>query len=61
MCTSAETSLPTGRVRLFMTAAHTKEDVDEVLHACDEIGDLPDLKHGCALEDWSVEGLDLSS
>ncbi len=50
------TSLTTGRVRFCMSAAHTKEDVDEVLRACDEIGDLLDLKHGCALEDrWTVE------
>ena len=50
------TSLTTGRVRFCMSAAHTKEDVDEVLRACDEIGDLLDLKHGCAIEDrWTVE------
>lgn len=40
------TSLLTGRVRFCLSAAHTKEDVDLVLTACDDIGDVLDLKHG---------------
>ncbi|KAF8749842.1 Serine palmitoyltransferase 2 [Rhizoctonia solani] len=33
------TPLVTSRVRFCLSAAHTKEDIDEVLRACDEIGD----------------------
>ena len=32
------------RVRFCLSAAHTKYDVDELLRACDEIGDLLNLK-----------------
>ncbi|KAF7985782.1 hypothetical protein HWV62_405 [Athelia sp. TMB] len=48
------TSLVTGRVRFCLSAAHTKADVDEVLRACDEIGDVLDLKHGKG-ERWPLE------
>ncbi|QRW13106.1 aminotransferase class I and II protein [Ceratobasidium sp. AG-Ba] len=48
------TPLVTSRVRFCMSAAHTKQDVDEVLRACDEIGDALDLKHGKG-EHWTVE------
>ncbi|KAJ7110797.1 pyridoxal phosphate-dependent transferase, partial [Mycena crocata] len=49
-------SLMTTRVRLCVSAAHTKEDMDTVLRACDEIGDLLDLKHGIGKKDrWSFE------
>ena len=29
-----------------MNALATKEDIDEVLRACDVVGDMLDLKHG---------------
>jgi serine palmitoyltransferase len=48
------TPLVTSRVRFCVSASHTKEDVDEVLRACDEIGDMLDLKHGMG-ERWGVE------
>ncbi|KAJ2970417.1 hypothetical protein NUW54_g12731 [Trametes sanguinea] len=48
------TPLVTSRVRFCLSAAHTKEDVDEVLRACDEIGDLLDLKQASG-ERWPVE------
>ncbi|CAE6443185.1 unnamed protein product [Rhizoctonia solani] len=50
------TPLVTSRVRFCLSAAHTKEDIDEVLRACDEIGDALDLKHGLSTsERWTVE------
>lgn len=50
------TPLVTGRVRFCVSAAHTKEDVDLVLRACDEIGDILDLKHGITYKErWSVD------
>ena len=50
------TPLVTSRVRFCVSAAHTKEDVDTVLKACDEIGDILDLKHGISkCERWSFE------
>jgi serine palmitoyltransferase len=50
------TPLVTSRVRFCVSAAHTKEDVDTVLRACDEIGDVLDLKHGLPRsERWDVE------
>ncbi|PPQ74160.1 hypothetical protein CVT26_006764 [Gymnopilus dilepis] len=50
------TPLVTSRVRFCVSAAHTKEDVDTVLRACDEIGDVLDLKHGIPKrERWSIE------
>jgi serine palmitoyltransferase len=48
------TPLVSGRVRFCLSAAHTKEDVDVVLKACDEIGDILDLKHGAG-ERWPLE------
>ncbi|PVH80974.1 serine palmitoyltransferase [Cadophora sp. DSE1049] len=38
------TPLLTARVRFCVSAAHNKEDMDRVLRACDEIGDILDLK-----------------
>ncbi|KAH7096152.1 hypothetical protein BKA62DRAFT_676122 [Auriculariales sp. MPI-PUGE-AT-0066] len=35
------TSLSTARVHFCISAEHTKQDVDDLLHACDEIGDYP--------------------
>ncbi|KAF9809452.1 hypothetical protein IEO21_07378 [Rhodonia placenta] len=48
------TPLVTSRVRFCLSASHTKEDVDLVLTACDEIGDLLDLKQGSG-ERWSLQ------
>lgn len=50
------TPLITTRVRFCVSAAHTKEDIDETLRACDEIGDVMDLKHGLPpSERWNIE------
>jgi len=50
------TPLVTSRVRFCVSAAHTKEDVDGVLRACDEVGDVLDLKHGREVgERWCVD------
>ncbi|PSR72139.1 hypothetical protein PHLCEN_2v11987 [Hermanssonia centrifuga] len=48
------TPLVTSRVRFCLSASHTKEDVDTILKACDEIGDLLDLKQAQG-ERWSVQ------
>ena len=48
------TPLVTSRVRFCLSAAHTKEDVDTLLRACDEVGELLDLKQGAG-ERWPVE------
>ena len=48
------TPLVTSRVRFCLSASHTKEDIDTVLRACDEIGDFLDLKHSPG-ERWPVE------
>jgi serine palmitoyltransferase len=48
------TPLITTRVRFCVSAAHTKEDIDTILKACDEIGDVLDLKHGKG-ERWKLE------
>ena len=47
------TPLLSARVRFCVSASHTKEDIDAVLTACDEIGDLLDLKHGLG-ERWPL-------
>jgi serine palmitoyltransferase len=50
------TPLLAGRVRFCVSAAHTKEDIDEVLRACDEIGSVADVKHGIpSHERWGIE------
>lgn len=50
------TPLVTSRVRFCVSASHTKEDMDMVLRACDDVGGVLDLKHGIAKgERWSVE------
>lgn len=52
------TALIYGRVRFCVSAAHTKEDMDAVLAACDEIGDVLDLKHGLPRgERWALEDI----
>ncbi|KAG4435125.1 hypothetical protein IFR05_009390 [Cadophora sp. M221] len=38
------TPLLTARVRFCVSSAHNKEDMDRVVRACDEIGDILDLK-----------------
>ncbi|KAF7366513.1 PLP-dependent transferase [Mycena sanguinolenta] len=49
-------ALMTTRVRLCVSAAHTKDDIDTILRACDEIGDILDLKHGLPRrERWDIE------
>ncbi|KIM64663.1 hypothetical protein SCLCIDRAFT_1213177 [Scleroderma citrinum Foug A] len=48
------TPLVSSRVRFCVSAAHTKDDIDMVLRACDEVGNVLDLKHGHG-ERWSVE------
>jgi serine palmitoyltransferase len=50
------TPLVTSRVRFCVSASHTKEDIDCVLKACDDIGDVLDLKHGIRrLDRWVIE------
>lgn len=39
------TPLISSRVRFCVSSAHTKEDIDDVLQACDEIGDVLCLKY----------------
>ncbi|KAJ7291100.1 serine palmitoyltransferase 2 [Mycena rebaudengoi] len=49
-------SLMTTRVRFCLSASHTKEDIDLVLRACDEIGNVLDLKHGLKKrERWTID------
>jgi serine palmitoyltransferase len=48
------TALVTSRVRFCVSASHTKEDMDVILRACDEIGDILDLKHGDG-DRWPIE------
>jgi serine palmitoyltransferase len=48
------TPLVTSRVRFCVSAAHTKEDIDTILAACDEIGDVLDLKVGDG-ERWPLQ------
>ncbi|THH27680.1 hypothetical protein EUX98_g6501 [Antrodiella citrinella] len=48
------TSLITSRVRFCLSASHTKEDIDTLLTACDEIGDLLDLKQAIG-ERWPLK------
>lgn len=50
------TPLITSRVRFCVSASHTKDDIDCILRACDEIGDVLDLKHGISRKDrWSLD------
>ncbi|KAG2159457.1 pyridoxal phosphate-dependent transferase [Suillus bovinus] len=43
----------TARARFCPSASHTKEDIDTVLRACDEVGGILDLKHGSG-ERWGI-------
>lgn len=51
------TPIISSRVRFCVSAAHTKEDIDDVLRACDEIGDVLGLKHtnGGPGGRWTIE------
>ncbi|WWC68546.1 uncharacterized protein I206_102475 [Kwoniella pini CBS 10737] len=40
------TPLITSRVRFCLSASHTKNDIDLILRACDEVGDLLGMKYG---------------
>lgn len=48
------TPLMTCRVRFCVSASHTKDDIDVVLEACDQAGDIFDLKHYPG-ERWSMQ------
>ncbi|KAG2134126.1 pyridoxal phosphate-dependent transferase [Suillus clintonianus] len=48
------TPFETGRVRLCPSASHTKEDIDIVLRACDEVGGILDMKHG-SCKRWGID------
>jgi len=48
------TPLVTSRVRFCLSAAHTKDDIDLILKACDEIGNWLDLKQGSG-ERWPLQ------
>lgn len=50
------TSILACRVRFCVSAAHTKEDIDIILRATEEIGDVLDLKHGIPQsERWTID------
>lgn len=49
------TPLVTSRVRFCLSASHIKSDVDTLLRACDEIGDMLDLKVASGVERWSID------
>jgi serine palmitoyltransferase len=50
------TPLVESRVRFCVSASHTKQDIDLVLEACDEVGDWLDLKKGLPIgKRWEVE------
>ncbi|KAG2072977.1 hypothetical protein BDR04DRAFT_1152862 [Suillus decipiens] len=48
------TSFETGRARLCPSASQTKEDIDIVLRARDELGGILDMKHG-SCERWATD------
>lgn len=50
------TPLVTSRVRFCLSASHTKDDIDTLLVACDEIGELLDLKQGKG-ERWPLKDI----
>ncbi|EIM21522.1 PLP-dependent transferase [Wallemia mellicola] len=49
------TPLISGRVRFCLSSAHTKADIDELLRACDEVGDILQLKLSKRENKWTVE------
>ena len=48
------TPLITSRARFCVSASHTKDDIDTILRACDDIGDILDLKHSPG-ERWPLK------
>jgi serine palmitoyltransferase len=40
------TPLISSRVRFCLSSSHTKNDIDLLLRACDEVGDILNLKYG---------------
>lgn len=48
------TALITARVRFCVSASHTKEDIDTLLRACDEIGGVLDIKQ-LSGERWTID------
>jgi serine palmitoyltransferase len=60
------TPLVSSRARFCVSAAHNKDDLDRMLAACDEIGDLLQLKFssgvagGAEPEDWASQGKETS-
>jgi serine palmitoyltransferase len=51
------TPLVSSRVRFCVSAAHTKEDIDRVLIACDVIGDMLGLKLSSREKRLSVQDI----
>jgi serine palmitoyltransferase len=51
------TTLTTARVRFCVSASHTKEDIDAVLEAVDEVGGILGLKMGKVpqRERWTLD------
>ena len=47
------TPMISSRARFCISAAHTKEDIDEILKICDEIGDILQLKYNKA--EYTIE------
>jgi serine palmitoyltransferase len=50
---TSATPLITSRVRFCLSASHTKTDIDLLLRACDEVGDILNLKY--TSECWTVD------
>lgn len=48
------TSFLAGRARLCPSASHTKEDIDTVLRACDEVGGILGMRYG-SCERWGID------
>lgn len=49
------TPLVTSRVRFCLSASHTKEDVDLLLRAIDDVGTMLDLKTGKLKDRWTID------
>jgi serine palmitoyltransferase len=49
------TPLITSRVRFCLSASHTKTDIDLLLRACDEVGDILNLKFSSEGPHWPVD------
>jgi serine palmitoyltransferase len=48
------TPLVSSRARFCVSAAHTKEDLDRMLAACDEVGDILQLKFSSGVAGGSL-------